>query len=69
MYGFGNIDIYTGGLGAKLYLNNRDGTFTDITATSGAHGQLDSDRTITFNDYNNDGWLRIETISLYLPEI
>ncbi len=57
----GFIDIYFGGSDAKLYLNNGDGTFTDITASSGALGQQDSDRTVTFNDYNNDGWLDLFT--------
>jgi hypothetical protein len=46
-----------GGFGehATLFENNGDGTFTDITAASGAYGQQDAARTITFNDYNNDG--------------
>ena len=59
----GFIDIYFGGAGSanKLYLNNGDGTFTDITGSSGIVGQADSDRTATFNDYNNDGKLDIFT--------
>ncbi len=39
----------------QLYLNNRDGTFTEVGATSGIHleGMV---KGATFGDYNNDGW-------------
>ena len=43
------------GAGNRLYKNNRDGTFTDVTQTAGlarvgwAYG-------VTIGDYNNDGW-------------
>ena len=41
-----------------LYKNNGDGTFTDITASSGVIGQASS-RTAIFFDYNNDGFMDI----------
>jgi hypothetical protein len=42
----------------RLYRNNGNGTFNNVTETSGAIGQPSS-RTCTFVDYNNDGWLDI----------
>jgi len=44
--------------GNALLKNNGDGTFTNITTSSGAIGQP-STRTASFADYNNDGWLDI----------
>jgi hypothetical protein len=39
----------------QLYLNNRDGTFTEVGATSGIHleGMV---KGATWGDYDNDGW-------------
>ena len=55
-------DIYVGGynqsLSCKLFKNNGDGTFSDITSTSGTTGYTDT-RTSSFTDYNNDGYLDI----------
>jgi len=44
--------------GNALLKNNGDGTFANITTSSGAIGQP-STRTASFADYNNDGWLDI----------
>ena len=41
-----------------LYRNNGDGTFQDVSATSGAGMAIDAMST-TIEDYNNDGWLDI----------
>ena len=57
----GYPDIYLGNYdtpGCILFENDGDGTFTDVTAASGAQGHTDT-RTAGFNDYNNDGWLDI----------
>ena len=58
----GYQDIYVGGynqtISCKLFKNNGDGTFTDITSSSGTFGYTDT-RTSSFADYNNDGFLDI----------
>ena len=57
----GNIDLYLGNYsapGCKLFENNGDGTFSDVTAAAGVTGYTDT-RTAAFTDYNNDGWLDI----------
>ncbi|MBR9847387.1 MAG: T9SS type A sorting domain-containing protein [Algicola sp.] len=41
-----------------LYHNNGDGTFTDVSAQSGAGVVMEAMST-TIGDYNNDGWLDI----------
>jgi tetratricopeptide (TPR) repeat protein len=43
------------GLTSRLYRNNGDGTFTDVTASSGlsAKGRM---RKVVFADFNNDGY-------------
>ncbi len=54
-------DIYVGSYGnlyCRLLKNNGDGTFSDVTASSGTPGHNDT-RTVTFTDYNNDGFLDI----------
>ncbi len=53
----GFVDIYLGSYSSascKLFQNNGDGTFSDVTTQSGTSGQNDT-RTVTFVDYNNDG--------------
>jgi enediyne biosynthesis protein E4 len=42
-----------------LYLNNRDGTFTDITEAAGVGGYGRNARSVSFVDYDNDGLLDI----------
>ena len=58
----GYQDIYVGAynqsLSCKLFKNNGDGTFADITSSSGTSGNSDT-RTSSFGDYNNDGFLDI----------
>ena len=58
----GYQDIYVGSynqsLSCKLFKNNGDGTFDDITSSSGTSGYTDT-RTSSFGDYNNDGFLDI----------
>ncbi len=57
----GWIDIYVGSysnLTCKLFKNNGDGTFNDVTNATGTTGHDDT-RTVAFIDYNNDGWLDI----------
>ncbi len=57
----GWFDLYLGNYSApccKLFKNNGDGTFDDVTAAAGVTG-YDDTRTSGFVDYNNDGWLDI----------
>ncbi len=57
----GFVDLYLGSYSSapcKLFKNNGDGTFSDVTAQSGTSGQNDT-RTVTFVDFNNDGLLDI----------
>lgn len=42
----------------RLYQNDGDGTFTDVSASSGAGIMIDA-MTTTIGDYNNDGWFDI----------
>ena len=41
-----------------LYKNNGDGTFTDVSAISGAGISIDA-MSVTIGDYNSDGWMDI----------
>ena len=41
-----------------LYKNNGDGTFTDVSESSGTDIGIDA-MTVTVGDYNNDGWFDI----------
>lgn len=41
-----------------LYKNNGDGTFTDVSVTSGTNVTMDA-MSVTVEDFNNDGWLDI----------
>ncbi len=57
----GLVDIYVGSysnLTCKLFSNNGDGTFSDVTVSTGTQGNHDT-RTTSFVDYNSDGWLDI----------
>ena len=58
----GYQDIYVGSynssISCKLFKNNGDGTFSDITSSSGTSGRNDT-RTSSFADFNNNGFLDI----------
>ncbi len=57
--GDGYPDLYIGNWtgGNKMYLNNRDGTFRDITEESSTGGDvLMKTNSILFADFNNDGY-------------
>jgi hypothetical protein len=57
----GYPDLYLGNTsapGCKLFRNQGNGTFTDVTAAAGVTGFTDT-RTPSFVDYNNDGHLDI----------
>ena len=58
----GLTDVYIGSYDTsqtcKLFQNNGDGTFTDVTTITGTQGHKDT-RTSSFADYNNDGYLDI----------
>jgi len=54
----GRVDIYRTGLsGSVLLRNNGDGTFTDVTANTGAENRGGWGVSAAFVDYDRDGWL------------
>ncbi|GAB4289620.1 MAG: hypothetical protein Kow0098_07720 [Ignavibacteriaceae bacterium] len=59
----GWLDLYLGNrsdtIGNRLYHNNGNGTFSDITATSKVADLLKMPLTISAPDINNDGWADI----------
>jgi hypothetical protein len=46
-------------LPSRLYHNNRDGTFTDVTATSGIAREFGPALGVSTADFNGDGWIDI----------
>ena len=57
----GFVDIYVGSyssISCKLFKNNGDGTFEDVSSSTGTTGHNDT-RTTAFIDCNNDGYLDI----------
>ena len=57
----GFLDLYLGNSsspGCKLFQNQGNGAFTDVTSYAGVTGHNDT-RTVAFIDYNNDGLLDI----------
>jgi hypothetical protein len=42
---------------SRLHHNNRDGTFTDVTVTSGMAGRFGPALGVTTADFNGDGWI------------
>ncbi|HVZ64661.1 MAG TPA: FG-GAP-like repeat-containing protein [Lacunisphaera sp.] len=47
---------HPGGQPDRLFHNNRDGTFTDVTARAGVASGETQGNSATWWDYNNDGW-------------
>ncbi|OYT17347.1 MAG: hypothetical protein B7C24_02940 [Bacteroidetes bacterium 4572_77] len=50
------IGSYSGSTTSKLFLNNTDGSFSDVTNNMNAQGHQDT-RTVSSVDYNNNGWM------------
>src|SRR5438105_5155505 len=52
------LDGYPSGKGPtnRLYRNNHDGTFTDVTAQAGLAGAPGWGQGVCVGDYDNDGW-------------
>jgi hypothetical protein len=44
------------GATTKLYRNNGDGTFTDVTTSAGLSAAAIEEGTVAWGDYNSDGW-------------
>ncbi|MBV9033825.1 MAG: CRTAC1 family protein [Acidobacteriaceae bacterium] len=44
------------GLPNKLFLNNHDGTFTDVSEASGVRAQIGKGMSVGVADYDGDGW-------------
>lgn len=61
----GDQDLYVGNRAQtnRLYRNNGDGTFTDITQAAGV-GDEGAARTLLLSDINQDGWLDIYVANL-----
>ena len=69
----GYLDLYAAGLEAvgiafdhrdRLYLNNGDRTFTDVTDEAGIEGEL-ATCSARFSDYDRDGWTDIFIANCY----
>ena len=59
----GYVDIYVTNLGTnRLYHNNGDGTFTDVTAQTGV-GDPRWSSSATFFDYDSDGYLDLYVVN------
>jgi hypothetical protein len=58
---FANVPIYVGpkscpGLPSRLYKNNRNGTFTDVSQTAGISKHIGYGMGIVSADFDGDGW-------------
>lgn len=62
----GDIDLYLAGDGAnnKLYRNNGDETFTDVSVAAGVVGAAVNTKGIAVGDYDNDGYLDLFVANL-----
>ena len=72
----GYLDLYASGMIAtgvsfddrdRLYLNNGDRTFTDVTEEAGIEGELVS-CSAQFNDYDRDGWTDVFIANCFWQE-
>ena len=72
----GYLDLYASGFIAtgislddrdRLYLNNGDRTFTDVTDDAGIEGKLVTCSS-RFNDYDRDGWTDVFITNCFWPE-
>ena len=72
----GYLDLYASGFIAtgislddrdRLYLNNGDRTFTDVTDDAGIEGKLVTCSS-QFNDYDRDGWTDVFITNCFWPE-
>ena len=72
----GYLDLYAAGFIAtgisfddrdRLYLNNGDRTFTDVTDEAGIEGELVT-CSVRFSDYDGDGWTDIFIANCFWPE-
>ncbi len=62
----GYLDLFVIGGGGgmdRLFLNNGNGTFTDVTLSAGV-GRTHRGTGVAVGDYNNDGWLDIYVTSI-----
>jgi len=63
--GFSDLFI-PDGVASRLFKNNGDGTFTDVTAAAGLSG-LDGVTTAAFADFDNDGFKDVFVSRMYSP--
>ncbi len=66
----GDLDLYVGNDGSpnRLFRNNGDGTFTDVTDLAGVAEPMGT-HGVVFADFDNDGWLDIYAAGgSYIPE-
>src|SRR5207249_4358773 len=55
--------LVTGWGGMKLFLNNGDGTFSDVTREAGLDNNPLWSTSACFFDYNRDGWLDLVVVN------
>lgn len=61
----GDLDLFVGGIGAssRLYRNNGNATFTDVSAAAGFGGVTTNVHGVSFGDLDNDGYLDIYAVN------